>query len=76
MAKGSETPNPGSYAALDLGCICAVMDNNHGNYSAWPGGGYWITEGCPLHDPREDLAEATDPETLLSYPSRRANRRY
>lgn len=25
-----ETPNPGSNEALDLGCICPVLDNGHG----------------------------------------------
>jgi hypothetical protein len=43
------TPNPGSEEALAQGCICAVLDNNHGR---WPVGGpndWWITKGCPVH---------------------------
>lgn len=43
-------PNPGSDAAREQGCICAVMDNNHGLYPAF-GGGWWITAGCPVHAP-------------------------
>jgi hypothetical protein len=45
------TPNPGSDAALDQGCICAILDNNHGKYSPWPPDGWWITGGCPVHAP-------------------------
>ena len=40
---------PGSDTALAAGCICAVMDNNHGMWSPWPPDGWWITEGCPVH---------------------------
>ena len=39
-------PNPGSIEALAMGCICAVIDNNHGRGS----GPFWITEGCPVHN--------------------------
>jgi hypothetical protein len=46
-----ETPNPGSQAAHDLGCVCAVLDNNHGRFAPWPPGGWWITEGCIVHAP-------------------------
>ena len=46
------TPNhPGSEEALDLGCICAILDNNHGKYAPWQPDGWWITEGCPVHAP-------------------------
>jgi hypothetical protein len=45
-------PNPGSIEAQDAGCICAVLDNNHGKYPAWHGG-WWITKGCPIHAPIE-----------------------
>jgi hypothetical protein len=44
------TPNPGSEEALNLGCICAVLDNNHGRFAPWPPNGWWITEDCPVHD--------------------------
>lgn len=39
-------PNPGSDAALEMGCKCPVLDNGHGKGS----GPFWITEGCPVHD--------------------------
>lgn len=44
-------PNPGSDEARSLGCICAVFDNNHGRHAPWPDDGWWITGGCPVHDP-------------------------
>lgn len=44
-----ETPNPGSDEALARGCLCAVLDNNHGKYPPWKPSGWWVTEGCPLH---------------------------
>ena len=43
-------PNPGSDEAIGIGCICAVLDNNHGRGK----GPFWITGGCPVHDPQED----------------------
>lgn len=46
-----ETPNPGSDAALDLGCECAVMDNCHGRFAPVPPSGWYITMGCPVHTP-------------------------
>ena len=45
----SEQPNPGSKEAQDAGCICAVLDNNHGKFPPWPPDGWYITEGCPVH---------------------------
>ena len=41
-------PNPGSNEAIELGCICPVLDNNHGRGS----GPFWYTEGCPVHCPQ------------------------
>ena len=41
-------PNPGSDEALDLGCKCPILDNNHGKHVPWQGG-YIIVEGCPVH---------------------------
>ena len=46
-------PNPGSDEALDLGCLCPVLDNEHGNadkvgyYQGIPM--FWITVDCPIH---------------------------
>lgn len=45
------TPNPGSDEAGALGCLCPVMDNNHGKRAPYPPGGWWITAGCPVHHP-------------------------
>ena len=40
-----DTPNPGSDAALDLGCTCPVLDNGHGRGP----GPFWMAADCPLH---------------------------
>lgn len=45
-------PNPGSPAAQEQGCRCAVMDNHHGRGAFLDGQGrpsFWITDKCPLH---------------------------
>lgn len=42
-------PNPGSEAALDAGCRCPVLDNNHGVTAPYPPSGWWINEDCPIH---------------------------
>jgi hypothetical protein len=52
VTKEPTVPNPGSAEALAMGCWCAVLDNNHGKHTPWTGH-WWITDGCPLHDPRE-----------------------
>jgi len=50
MAEGGTVePNPGSDEARALGCICAVLDNNHGKWAPWGDNGWWITQGCPVH---------------------------
>lgn len=49
MKDENDMPNPGSEAALDRGCICAVLDNGHGaGYMGQPGI-FVVTAGCPLH---------------------------
>lgn len=53
-----DRPNPGSDAAIELGCYCPVMDNNHGKYPPWPGD-YWVAQGCPVHAPEAPGSEAT-----------------
>lgn len=55
--------NPGSDEALDAGCTCPVLDNNHGKRSPWPGkdgagDGWWMLADCPYHQTPE-LAVAT-----------------
>jgi hypothetical protein len=39
-------PNPGSDAAIELGCTCPVLDNAHGRHDD---GLFWITSDCPVH---------------------------
>ncbi|MAH48459.1 hypothetical protein CMI37_21720 [Candidatus Pacearchaeota archaeon] len=50
-ADAAETPNPGSDEALRLGCLCPVLDNNHG---AGLDGLFIYAVGCPVHDAREE----------------------
>lgn len=45
-------PNPGTQEAIDAGCTCPVLDNNHGWGYLGMGGGKGIfcyNGGCPLH---------------------------
>lgn len=37
--------------AIEQGCICPVLDNNHGQGA--DGGYWWITRDCPLHGAKE-----------------------
>lgn len=50
----TDKPNPGSDEAVDLGCLCASMDNAHGKGIILNGERvWWITADCPLHgDPK------------------------
>lgn len=55
------TPNPGSNAAIDLGCQCATLDNGRGigAYGGAKGADgnpiFWINSDCPLHGKAVDL---------------------
>jgi len=49
----TETPNPGSPEAINLGCTRAVLDNGYGNDELGKTRGFWITQGCPVHDSKE-----------------------
>jgi len=44
-----KTPNPGSDEAIELGCICPVMDNHHGRGSRGDNNLFWVTSNCPIH---------------------------
>jgi hypothetical protein len=45
--------NPGSLEAIELGCLCPILDNAHGAGSGYVGNDgqplFWIEEGCPIH---------------------------
>lgn len=45
----TETPTPGSDAALALGCRCAVLDNAHGRGYMGVPGQYVINQRCGVH---------------------------
>jgi len=47
-------PNPGSDAALTAGCTCPVIDNCHGK-GFGPDPRFWVSGGCPLHAPEQEL---------------------
>ena len=50
-------PTPGSAEAIAAGCMCPVLDNNHGKFPVFELDGqpcWWKTEGCPIHDPGAD----------------------
>ena len=54
MDKKKKIPKPGSDEAVEQGCICAILDNHHGEgfpYGDNKGPCFWITDGCPLHAP-------------------------
>lgn len=49
--KHEEAKTPGSKAAIETGCTCAVIDNHYGaGVPSDDGPQFWITQGCPLHD--------------------------
>jgi hypothetical protein len=50
--RKKKTPNPGSQAAQDQGCLCPILDNENGaGFPFGPKGetSFWINEACPLH---------------------------
>lgn len=51
----SATPNPGSDAAIKLGCKCPVRDNGHGRGYLGDGDrfGFVTRDDCPLHGTRQ-----------------------
>jgi len=49
----SPKPSPGTPEALDLGCTCPVLDNNHGDGFVVNGERiWWRNAECPLHSKR------------------------
>lgn len=51
MEKEVYIGNPGSAEAVKAGCLCPVMDNNHGKgFSDGKNARlFWYTSGCPVH---------------------------
>jgi hypothetical protein len=57
-----DRPNPGSDEARAIGCICPVLDNEHGRGIPWPREdgldpeehpSFYVREDCPVHgEPR------------------------
>lgn len=47
-------PNPGSDAAIKIGCTCPVYDNAHGAGSGYKGKKgeplFWNNGDCPVHN--------------------------
>lgn len=56
---------PGSEEAKKEGCTCPVMDNNNGLGILLDGSTqFWISDGCPVHDPDKTKYEGLDPRDL------------
>jgi len=53
MPKRIKPPNPGSPAALKLGCTCPVLDNRSGKGCADRTNIFWIDTNCPIHKPKQ-----------------------
>ena len=71
MTSAYRGGNPGSEAALALGCTCPVIDNHYGEgmpYDGPPdaetykaGRAYWISSDCPLHaKTNDDVPDANE----------------
>ena len=50
-------PNPGSFEAIAMGCLCPIVDNLRGQTPAW-GHDWWIDDRCPLHGDGRDPVPA------------------
>ena len=51
--KAVPPPNPGSIAALLLGCLCGIFANHEGERAPYPPDSWLVTMGCPVHAPGE-----------------------
>lgn len=49
MPKSKKKPNPGSPAAIKLGCKCPVMDNGGGKGYMGVKGVFVMSAICPIH---------------------------
>jgi len=51
--KNNKVPNPGSPEAVEVGCICPVLDNHYGKgLGTKKKPTFWYTDGCPVHKKR------------------------
>lgn len=48
-----DTPNPGSDAAVAIGCKCPVMDNGRGRGYMGVAGLFVYSAACPVHAKKE-----------------------
>jgi hypothetical protein len=55
----SAVPNPGSDAAVAIGCKCPVMDNARGR-GIGAGALFWISAECPVHCGNANPSPASD----------------
>ncbi len=55
-------PNPGSDAAIAVGCICPVLDNGHDNERLGRTGErvFILNSECPLHELKLEKAESRE----------------
>jgi hypothetical protein len=44
-----KNPNPGSFAAVELGCRCPQMDNGYGDEELGRIRGFYTRKDCPIH---------------------------
>lgn len=49
-----KVPNPGSIEAFERGCVCPIIDNQHGKGS-YKSEGFIVHEECPLHGKGWDI---------------------
>ena len=55
MKKKLKIPNPGSDAAIAMGCLCPVLDNARGKgYMCIPNT-FVFTVGCPVHHKAKEI---------------------
>ena len=49
VSEENKIPNPGTTEAIEMGCMCPVMDNNYGQGAYGREGVYWYSADCPIH---------------------------
>jgi hypothetical protein len=51
----NKIPNPGSPAAIKIGCTCPVLDNARGE--GIDNGLFWMNRKCPVHGTKQTKDE-------------------